>query len=351
MLGVFMPTGSGAFSISTHPRSTVPTWEYNRAVALRAEAAGFDFLLAGARWSTLGGRMDFQGLRLESMTFITALAAVTNRVLLFPTVHTFVFHPLLAARMVNDANRISGGRCGINVMSGWVQSDFAMFGVTPRPPAERLQYNTEWLRLLKLAWTEDDFTFDGTHFQARNGYLRPKPVPFPTISKAGESAESRELVIREADWLFIQLPQATDVLRSRVQALKSDAARLGRRVKVLSYGFVLPRRTREDALRARRHPGGWRPGSRSQHGTAARLGTVARRPRGVEEHRPVAGNPGLHRLARGDRRRSAHLLCDRARRPLVHLLRLRGRSRPVHRGDTAPAVTAATGLISDQCSG
>lgn len=251
MLGVFMPTGSGAFSISTHPRSTVPTWEYNRAVALRAEAAGFDFLLAGARWSTLGGRMDFQGLRLESMTFITALAAVTNRVLLFPTVHTFVFHPLLAARMVNDANRISGGRCGINVVSGWVQSDFAMFGVTPRLPAERLQYNTEWLRLLKLAWTEDDFTFDGTHFQARNGYLRPKPVPFPTISKAGESAESRELVIREADWLFIQLPQATDVLRSRVQALKSDAARLGRRVKVLSYGFVLPRRTREDALRAR----------------------------------------------------------------------------------------------------
>jgi FMNH2-dependent dimethyl sulfone monooxygenase len=251
LLGVFMPTGMGAFSISTHPRSTVPTWEYNRAVALAAEAAGFDFLLAGARWTTLGGRMDFQGQRLESVTAITALAAVTRRVRLFPTVHTFVYHPLLAARMVNDINRISGGRCGINVVSGWVRSDFAMFGVPQKTPQERLEYNTEWLHLLKLAWTAEDFEFDGKHFHARQGYLRPKPDPLPPISKAGESAESRELVVREADWLFIQLPRTTDELRARVGSLKEEAARLGRRVKVLSYGFVLPRPTREDAFRAR----------------------------------------------------------------------------------------------------
>lgn len=251
LLGVFMPTGMGAFSISTHPRSTVPTWEYNRSVALAAEAAGFDYLLAGARWTTLGGRLDFQGHRLESMTIITALAAVTSRVRLFPTVHTFVFHPILAARMVNDANRISGGRCGINIVSGWVGSDFAMFGVPQREPADRLRYNIEWLKLLKLAWTEDDFEFDGEHFHSRQGYLRPKPDPLPMISKAGESKESRQLAVNEADWLFIQLPYSAEELRERVETLKAEAALVGRQVKVLSYGFILPRRTREEAFRAR----------------------------------------------------------------------------------------------------
>lgn len=195
--------------------------------------------------------MDFQGHRLESMTVITALAAVTHRVHLFPTVHTFVYHPVLAARMVNDINRISGGRCAINVVSGWVHSDFAMFGVPQKSPEDRLRYNIEWLRLLKLAWTADDFNFDGEHFQSRQGYLRPKPNPLPMISKAGESMESRELAVSEADWLFIQLPQSVDELRARVDALKSDAARLGRQVKVLSYGFVLPRRTSDEAFRLR----------------------------------------------------------------------------------------------------
>ena len=104
-----------------------------------AEAAGFDFLLAGARWTTLGGRLDFQGHRFESMTIMTALAAVTECIRLFPTIHTHVFHPIVAARrMVNDVNRISGGRCGINVVSGWVQSDLTMFGLEQRTPEERV---------------------------------------------------------------------------------------------------------------------------------------------------------------------------------------------------------------------
>jgi alkanesulfonate monooxygenase SsuD/methylene tetrahydromethanopterin reductase-like flavin-dependent oxidoreductase (luciferase family) len=251
LLGIFLPTGNGGFSISTHPRTTTPTWDYNRRVALFAEAAGFDFLLAGARWTTLGGALDFQGHRFESMTIMTALAAVTQRIRLFPTIHTHVYHPVVAARMVNDANRISGGRCGINVVSGWVQSDFTMFGVEPKPPEERLAYNTEWLTLLKRAWREPNFDFEGTYFRVHNGYLEPKPCPMPPICKAGESPQSRELVIREADWLFLTLPHDPDTLRTRVADMKAEAARLGRQIRILSYGFVLCRDTRQEALRVR----------------------------------------------------------------------------------------------------
>lgn len=251
LFGVFLPTGNGAFSMSTHPRSTVPTWDYIREVSLFAEDAGLDFLLAGARWTTLGGKMDFQGHRFESMSIITALAAVTSRILLFPTIHTFVFHPVMAAKMVADANRISGGRCGINVVSGWVKTDFALFGVPERSPEERLAYNTEWLRVLKSAWTQSSFDVEGRYFQVRNSYLEPKPVPLPPICKAGDSAQSRELVLQEGDLLFITLPPDRATLRESVASLKAEAARRGRRVKVLSFAFVLIRDTTAEAEAAR----------------------------------------------------------------------------------------------------
>lgn len=251
LLGVFLPTGNGAFSMSTYPRSTVPTWDYVRRVSRFAERAGFDFLLAGARWTTLGGQMDFQGHRFESMTVITALAAVTERIMLFPTIHTFVFHPVLAAKMVADAYRISGGRCGINVVSGWVKTDFAVFGAPERTPDERLAYNTEWLRVLQSAWTQKNFDFAGDHFRIDNSYLEPKPFPLPPICKAGDSAQSRELALQACDLLFITLPPDPATLRQTVDQLRAEAAGRGRTVKVLSFAFVLPRETRAEALRVR----------------------------------------------------------------------------------------------------
>ena len=250
--GVFLPTGNGAFTMSTSPpRTIIPTWDFVRRVSLFAEEAGFDFLLAGARWTTLGGEMDFQGCRFESMTIITALAAITQRVMLFPTIHTFVFHPVLAARMINDANRISGGRCGINVVSGWVKTDFDVFGVPERSPQDRLAYNTEWLHVLKSAWSQPCFDYEGVHFTVRNSYLEPKPVPLPPICKAGDSAESRDLVSRHGDLLFITLPPDPTALRTKVADLKARAAAHGRSVKVLSFAFVLTRADRAEALAVR----------------------------------------------------------------------------------------------------
>jgi hypothetical protein len=76
----FSPDRQRRVLMSTHPRTTTPTWDYNRRTALFAEVAGFDFLLAGAPWTTLGGRLDFQRHRFESVTMMTALAALTWRI-------------------------------------------------------------------------------------------------------------------------------------------------------------------------------------------------------------------------------------------------------------------------------
>jgi pyrimidine oxygenase len=90
--GVFMPVGEGGWIRSTTAPRVPATYAYNRQVAILAEQLGLDFLLAMAKWRGFGGASHHWDTTLESMTVITALAEVTTRVRLIPTVHTLAFN-------------------------------------------------------------------------------------------------------------------------------------------------------------------------------------------------------------------------------------------------------------------
>src|SRR6266851_9203127 len=75
-LGLFMPNCSNAYSISTY--KPVPddwTYQSNARIAHAAEAAGFDFLFPVAKWKGYGGKTDYLGISLETMTWAGALLA------------------------------------------------------------------------------------------------------------------------------------------------------------------------------------------------------------------------------------------------------------------------------------
>jgi alkanesulfonate monooxygenase SsuD/methylene tetrahydromethanopterin reductase-like flavin-dependent oxidoreductase (luciferase family) len=245
--GLFLPSGGGAFSLSTYPRATIGTWDDLRDVAVYADTHGFDFLVPPMRWVSLGGELDWQGQRFETFTLTSALATVTQRALLVPTCHTPIYHPVLAAKMIADLDRYSHGRAGINVVSGRMGSDFRPFGQEMRDPAARLAYNEEWMMLFLAALREPEFAFSGQHFTAERGQLEPKPSRMPVILKAGVSPESRELVARTADWLFIGGWGGSEQTREIVSDLHRRAAEHGRAVKVMMFVFVLVRDTPEAA--------------------------------------------------------------------------------------------------------
>src|SRR5260370_35820754 len=109
-LGLFMPNCRCAYSISTY--KPVPddwTYESNAKIARAAEAAGFDFLFPVAKWKGYGGKTDFLGTSLETMTWAGALLAITERIKVFSTVHVPIFHPLVAAKMVATLDHIGKG--------------------------------------------------------------------------------------------------------------------------------------------------------------------------------------------------------------------------------------------------
>jgi FMNH2-dependent dimethyl sulfone monooxygenase len=203
-LGLFMPNCSNAYSISTY--KPVPddwTYEANAQIARAAEAAGFDFLFPVAKWKGYGGKTDYLGTSLETMTWAGALLATTERIQVFSTVHVPIFHPLVAAKMGATLDHIGKGRWGLNVVSGWSEREFGMMGIEVLPHTERYERTAAYIEIIRGLWTCEPGTFnhESKWYRIRGGWVMPQPTrkPHPPIANAGVSEEARELVARLCD--------------------------------------------------------------------------------------------------------------------------------------------------------
>ena len=89
--------------------------------------------------------------RYETITWAAGLLAETKRLTVFGTVHAPLFHPLIAAKQFVTADHIGEGRFGLNIVCGWNEGEFEMFGVAPCAiTSARYEYGQEWLDAIKL---------------------------------------------------------------------------------------------------------------------------------------------------------------------------------------------------------
>ena len=250
-LGIFMPNCRNMYAISTY-RTGPDEWPYesNQRIALAAEAAGFDFLFPVSRWRGFGGKTNYLGTSLETMTWAAALLAVTQRIRVYSTVHVPVFHPLVAAKMGATLDHIGNGRWGINIVSGWSREEFAMMGLELLPHAERYQRTAAFIEILKGLWTAEPgtFNFDSPWYRVVDGYVMPQPVqkPHPPIVNAGVSAEAKDLVARLCDWAFIG-PPSIEATAEITRDFKGRAHGYGRSIRCAGYPFVLWRESEREA--------------------------------------------------------------------------------------------------------
>ncbi len=133
ILGLFLPVQSGGWSASLLPRTTDWRFDYNAALTRRAERMGFDLVFGLAQWTRKGGYGGISKYREDSLDpfiAVAALSAITDRILLISTVHVLFgpWHPLHLAKFGATLDHISGGRWGINVVTGYAPSEARMFG-------------------------------------------------------------------------------------------------------------------------------------------------------------------------------------------------------------------------------
>lgn len=130
------------------------------------------------------------------LTLAAAIAQRTKRMLIGTAVMVLPFqHPLRVAEDAALVDALSGGRLLLGVGRGYQVPEFDVFGV---PQGSSRDMFTESLDIIKLAFTADDFSYDGKFWKVRNATVFPKPIqkPHPPIYWAGISPATYELAGR-----------------------------------------------------------------------------------------------------------------------------------------------------------
>ena len=238
--GIFLPIGNGGWIMSDTSPHPSATYEYNRQAAVLAEDIGLDFIMSMAKWRGYGGTTDHWGQTLESMTMMAALAEVTNRVKVWATVHTNLFHPALAAKMYATLDQISGGRAGMNVVVGAYAKEFEQMGLWQGDFThdDRYQYTEEWMQIVDRLWSEKSVSFDSDFFHLDNCESRPHPQTRPTIISAGRSSRGLDFQAQYADGSFLTA-QDLPGLRQASETVKKLAEDRGRSIKTYSMLTVV----------------------------------------------------------------------------------------------------------------
>ena len=149
-LGLFGANCSSGRAVTLVPERWTGNWPDNKKLARLADEVGIDFLLPIGRWKGYGGDTDYQGETLETITWATALLAATKRITVFGTVHAPIFNPVVAAKQMVTADQVGEGRFGLNIVVGWNEGEFDMFGVQQREHDARYDYAQEWIDVIKL---------------------------------------------------------------------------------------------------------------------------------------------------------------------------------------------------------
>jgi alkanesulfonate monooxygenase SsuD/methylene tetrahydromethanopterin reductase-like flavin-dependent oxidoreductase (luciferase family) len=210
-------------------------------------------MLPIARWKGYGGETDFHGHSLETITWAVGLLGATARMTVFGTVHAPLFHPLIAAKELVTADHVGEGRLGLNLVVGWNEGEFEMFGVKQREHDVRYEFAQEWLDVVKQAWENSgEFDFDGQFLKLRSVRASPKPygATRPLIMNAGSSGAGQAFALRNCDAFFVATAGSRTSLAAnatKVAEVKGAARALGREIDVYTVGQVICRASQKEA--------------------------------------------------------------------------------------------------------
>jgi dimethylsulfone monooxygenase len=257
-LGLFGANCSSGRAVTMVPERWSGGWPECVRLGQMADRAGIEFMLPIGRWKGYGGETDYQGATLETVTWACGLLAKTERLTVFGTVHAPLLSPLIAAKQFVTADHIGEGRFGLNLVCGWNEGEFEMFGATLRDHEARYAYAQEWLDIVKLAWSpREDFDFEGNFFRL-NG-VRAKPKPYggtrPLIMSAGASPTGQAFAIRNCDALFSNVSRGISFAETtaHIKSVRELARRQGRELDVYTVGVVTCRPTVGEARDYYRH--------------------------------------------------------------------------------------------------
>lgn len=248
--GVFLPIANGGWIISKNTPVLDASYQQNRDAAKLADDIGLDFIMSMGKWRGFGGETGHWGTSLESVTMMAGIAEATKNARIIATMHAGLHNPAVTAKMIATLDQISGGRAGLNIVSGSFKDEFIQMGEwdTSLSHDDRYEMTQEWTTAIKRLWTEDSVTIAGKYFQLRDCVSQPKPVsaPRPYLICAGQSEKGLRFTVQNTDACFIGGKDEKDTKRIS-QMAKRLAGEYNKEIKVFCMCTVVIGDTDEQA--------------------------------------------------------------------------------------------------------
>ena len=247
-LGLFGANCSSGRTYATLPERWDASWENNLRLAKMADELGIECMVPIARWKGYGGVSNPNGASFESIAWASGLLAATERLHVFCTIHVPLHHPLVAAKQLATADHIGRGRLGVNIVCGWNEDEFRMFGVTKKEHDVRYEQGDEWWSIVKRIWAGGEpFDFDGAHYRLHSVQGAPRPYgDDPMMMNAGSSETGRQFAIRHSDMHFdaVETPEKS---APRLAETKRLVRERGRDIQVWTPVGIICRPTQKEA--------------------------------------------------------------------------------------------------------
>ncbi|AWS47525.1 LLM class flavin-dependent oxidoreductase [Streptosporangium sp. 'caverna'] len=223
---------------------------YYQELARRAEAAKFDAIFLADGPSLPDNIRYASRFRLEPFTWLSGLAAATERIGLIATASTTYLEPYNLARLFASLDHLSRGRAGWNIVTTGAPQAAQNFGLDEHPPhAERYSRAREYLDVVTKLWDswEDDALLadQGGGVFADTGRIHPidhagvrlrvrgplniprSPQGRPVYVQAGSSQDGRSFAARYAEAVFTA-HQTVDNAREFYSDIKARVKAEGR---------------------------------------------------------------------------------------------------------------------------
>ena len=166
------------FALMIEPQQGL-TYEEQLAIALRAEAAGFETLFRSDHYESFPGPSGAHTT--DAWAVLAGLARDTARIGLGVLVSPVAFRtPGNLAKIAVTVDEMSCGRVEVGLGAGWHEDEHRRHGFPFPEIGERAERLEETLQILHGLWDEPDgWSFSGRHYGVEDAVFRPKPGSLP----------------------------------------------------------------------------------------------------------------------------------------------------------------------------
>ena len=207
------------------------TWENTSRIIKTADKLGYTNVLCPSSYQV--GQ--------DTLTFVSAMAPLTNQINFLAAIRCGEIHPPMLARSLSTLDHILKGRLTVNIISSDLPGNKLESSI-------RYSRSREVINILKQCWNDDEINFRGEFY---NLNLPTDPVkPFqkggPLLYFGGYSPDGVDLCAEHCD-VYLMWPDTEDKISTLISNMKAKALRYNRTVQFGLRVHVIVRETEAEA--------------------------------------------------------------------------------------------------------